>query len=209
MVKRSPAPSDRLFTIDEVTEAIAIVSILSGAAVAIIVPFIGARLERTRMAAQSREARTAEFRGLLDSAAQHLYEAWTLLYEAQQEAGRPLPRPDWANERLREISRRLADSVDQLNQDSIRIGLRTSAASPLAAAHHPAAGLVGGYEYDLRRFVESEEFERATPPIPRDGELLQTLNAFTEAVRAFAGVIDEATPPSSYPRETRESARAS
>jgi hypothetical protein len=41
--------SDRLSKIEEVTAAIAIVSILSGAAVAIIVPFISARLERSRM----------------------------------------------------------------------------------------------------------------------------------------------------------------
>jgi hypothetical protein len=39
-----------------VTEAIAIVGVLSGAAVAIVVPFISARLERSRIRQQGREA---------------------------------------------------------------------------------------------------------------------------------------------------------
>jgi hypothetical protein len=44
------------------TELLAIVSIVSGAAVAITVPFINARLERSRLEQQSRDARVEELR---------------------------------------------------------------------------------------------------------------------------------------------------
>lgn len=57
--------SDRQCKILEVTEAIAIVSVLSGAAVAIVVPFISARLERSRIRAQGREALRFTSYGLL------------------------------------------------------------------------------------------------------------------------------------------------
>jgi type II secretory pathway pseudopilin PulG len=140
------------------TEAIAIVSILSGAAVAIVVPFISARLERSRMKQQSREARTAELHALLDGAAQHLYEAWTILYEVEQ-VPRELPRPEWSDQQLRKLSDRLTEHVDTLSLDSIRISVRTSKRSPVTAAFYRARGPIDGYELEFRRFRESERRE--------------------------------------------------
>jgi hypothetical protein len=69
-------------------ELIAVVSIIAGAAVAIIVPFIGARLERSRFVEQSRQARMNELRDILDVTLQHLYVAGTILYEIQDESNR-------------------------------------------------------------------------------------------------------------------------
>jgi hypothetical protein len=65
-------------------EAVAIVSIVSGAAVAVLVPFISARLERTRLVQQSRDARFEELRGIFDDALQTLYVGWTIFYEIQE-----------------------------------------------------------------------------------------------------------------------------
>jgi hypothetical protein len=76
---RSPSTS--------MTEAIALAGMLSGAAVAILVPFISARLEGNRMEQQGRDARLEELRVILDGAVQRLYDAWTVLYEVEQGSG--------------------------------------------------------------------------------------------------------------------------
>jgi hypothetical protein len=85
------------------TELLAIVRIVSGAAVAITVPFINARLERSRLEQQSRDARAEELRALLDGAVQHLWKTWTILYEVSEEGRRDLPRPQWSDRRLRQL----------------------------------------------------------------------------------------------------------
>lgn len=183
--------SDRVLNISSgLTEAIAIVSILSGAAVAIVVPFISARLERSRMKQQSREARTAELHALLDGAAQHLYEAWTILYEVEQ-VPRELPRPEWSDQQLRKLSDRLTEHVDTLSLDSIRISVRTSKRSPVTAAFYRARGPIDGYELEFRRFRESERRELDKPPAPPTGEVQAKLGEFMEEIRAFAGVVDD------------------
>jgi hypothetical protein len=52
-----------------VAEAVAIVSVVSGAVVAVGVPFINARLERAKVIAQAEGARLDELRSVLDGAA--------------------------------------------------------------------------------------------------------------------------------------------
>jgi type II secretory pathway pseudopilin PulG len=175
-------------------EAIAIVSILAGAAVAIVVPFIGARLERSRLKEQGREARTAELQTVLEGAAQHLYEAWTILYEVDDEARRDLPRPKWSDQRLRKLAGRLTDHVDKLSLDSIRITVRRSKESPVSGAYYRAQRPIIAYELQLRQFSESERFDQEKPPPPPTTEVLHSLGAFLDTIREFADIVENPRP---------------
>jgi type II secretory pathway pseudopilin PulG len=110
---------------DDVTELLALVSIVSGAAVAVTVPFINARLERSRLEKQGRDARVEELRALLDGAVQHLRKTWTILYEVSEEGQRDLPRPQWSDGRLRQLGDELTTELDSVVEDGLRIKLRT------------------------------------------------------------------------------------
>jgi hypothetical protein len=73
-----------------VADPVAIIGILSGASVALGVPFINSRLERRRMEHQSRDARLSELRELLDDAVIHLFAGYNVLYLIGQERNRAL-----------------------------------------------------------------------------------------------------------------------
>ena len=170
-------------------DPVAIVSVVSGAAVAIGVPFINSRLERSRLEQQSRDARLGELRVLLDGAVQHLYDAWTTLFEIEQEAQQKLPRPEPSNDFLRRSGRRLTEQTDLVVQDGLRVRLRTPPGAAIAAVHQAAQDSIAGYERDYRRFLESERFEEETPPLPPPVDLSQATGSFIDEVRRFAGVV--------------------
>jgi hypothetical protein len=172
-------------------DPVAIVSIVSGAAVAIGVPFINARLERSRLEQQSRDARLGELRDLLDGAAQHLYRVWTIFYEIEQEVDRELPRPEWSDNRLRGSGTDVTEQTDVVVEDGIRIALRTEPGAAIVRAHGEAQRHVVTYELEYRRFLESERFHREKPP-PPPSELLPAMSNFMKEVRRFAGVVEGA-----------------
>ncbi len=188
-------------------DPVAIVSVVSGAAVAIGVPFINARLERSRLEQQSRDARLEELRVLLDGAVQHLYDTWTVLFELEQEAQRELPRRKRSNEFLHRSGGRLSEQTDVVIQDGLRIALRTPPEAGIGAVHRAAQDSIASFERDYRLFLESERFERETPPLPPTVELSQATGRFIDEVRVFVGVVagtprapdDRGTPPRRTP----------
>lgn len=173
-----------------VAEAIALVSVVSGAAVAILVPFIGARLERSRLVQQSRDVRLDELRGLLDDAVQNLYLAGTILYEILEETDRELPRPDWSDKRLLRLGQQLTEQTDVVNQNALRIKLRTPKGAAISAVHQDAVDAIALYEVHFRQFIESELREQEKPPPAPLEEVGTAAEELVAEVRTFAGVVE-------------------
>jgi hypothetical protein len=178
-----------------VAEAIAIVSIVSGAAVAVLVPFISARLERSRLVQQSQDARLEELRGILDAALQQLYVAATIFYEIQEwqmqkirEWQKQPLKPDW-EERISKHVSQLSEQVDKVNEQGLRIQLRTPQDAAIATAFSEAANHVLRYEVAFRHFFESESRQPEQVPPPPFNEMTVALARFLEEVRKFAGVV--------------------
>lgn len=185
---RTSRTSGRLSNNEGVTEAIAIVSILSGAAVAIVVPFINARLERSRIEEQSRRVRLEELRGLLDQSVQHLYDAWGLLFDIEQEAQKAIR----STTALRKLDATLTKQADVIVQDGLRINIRTPPDASIVTAHREAQDLFARYEAEYRRSPEVK-----LPPPPPTTAMSQAIAGFMEEIHAFVGVV----PPVSSTRK--------
>lgn len=163
-------------------------SIVSGAAVAVLVPFISARLERTRLVQQSRDARLEELRAILDEALQHLYVAATIFYEIH-EWQNETPEPKWSESWMSRHVSQLTEQTDNVNQDGLRIRLRTPDNAAIAAAHAGAAQIVLAYELTFRHFCEREPSRREElPPAPWN-EMGVAISKVLEEIRKFAGVV--------------------
>src|SRR6266511_6410602 len=95
-------------------DPVAIISIVSGATVAVTVPFISATLERRRLRWQTEMARMDELRTLLDTASVHMYEAWTVLYEIEQEFGPESAARVVSETRARALAESLTAKFDEV-----------------------------------------------------------------------------------------------
>lgn len=167
-----------------VADTVAIVSIVSGAAVAISVPFINARLERRRIDQQARESRLDELRALLDRATQHINTAWTTLYDIEQTAETELPAT-----RILEFGAELGKEVGVLVEDGLAIRLRTPDGSPIAWAHEDMQNVLSTYEVDYRRYVEEGGLDNnEIPPRSPTAQAAEAMTAFIKEVRAFVVV---------------------
>jgi hypothetical protein len=169
---------------EAMTELLALVSIVSGAAVAIVVPFVNSRLERDRLAAQGSAARHEELRGLLDDAVQHLWTTWTVFFEVAEEGRRPSPSP----ERLRELAAQLAKQVDVIVADTLRVKLRTPHGIGIVEAHERAQAIVLEHELALRHYLDSEDVGAERPPAPIT-QLSEAMGEFMDEIRTFVGVV--------------------
>jgi hypothetical protein len=187
-------------------ELIAVVSIIAGAAVAIIVPFIGARLERSRLVQQSRDARINELRDLLDATLQHLYVAGTILYEIQEESNH-----EWSDTRLDKLGVRLTEQTDVVHQDSIRIQLRISPDAAIAQSIIDGARIISQYELTYRLFLSDVENREQTKPPPSPvRDIWEVLSTLMRNVRAFAGIVQapDVTSPLISPQRVRHAPMA-
>lgn len=165
-------------------DTVAIVSIVSGAAVAIFVPFINATLERRRLDQQARESRLDELRAVLDRATRHVNTAWTTLYDMEQAVGTEPPV-----DRLLGFGTKLRKEVDVVVEDGLAIKLRTPDGSSIARAHEDLLNVLSLYEVDYRRFVEEGGLDNdEIPPRPPTGEASEAMTSFIKEVRAFVGV---------------------
>jgi hypothetical protein len=73
--------SETVLIMLSMANVVAIISVLSTALVAIAIPFINARLERRRLAWQSKQAQVDELRRFLDDATLRIQEATVVLWE--------------------------------------------------------------------------------------------------------------------------------
>jgi hypothetical protein len=148
-------------------DAVAIVSIVSGATVAIAVPFINAMLERRRLRWQSEKARFDELRALLDAAIVHAYEAWTVVYEWEQVEGQKDPQSaEWSPERLRALASSMTAKFDEVQRDQFRIDVRLPTGSPITEKHFRMRDLLMRCEAQYTRYVAGGGPEqRLEPPV--------------------------------------------
>jgi acyl-CoA reductase-like NAD-dependent aldehyde dehydrogenase len=126
-----------------VADAVAIISVLSSAAVAISVPFINAWLERQRLRYQTSQERFAELRTLLDQSAERLTETQTVLVELlSQGLGKPTRR-EGAKQRLTELA-------IEVFQDNARLALRLGGDHRIYQAHSEAMSVLHKAEAEQR-----------------------------------------------------------
>jgi hypothetical protein len=114
-----------------VTAAVAIISVVSTAVVAISVPFINAWLERQRLRYQGTQERFAELRTLLDEAAQRLTEGHTVLVQLISAA---------AGKSGKGVENRLTELAVEVFEDNTRLALRLGGGHRLHQAHAEAMG---------------------------------------------------------------------
>jgi hypothetical protein len=175
---------------EAVAETIALVSIVAGAAVAVLVPFISARLEQSRLTEQRENARFEELRGLLDDAVKHLLAVRNLLLDIEGESKREPPRPEWSESRLLQLVTQLSEQTGVMSEDDLRMRLRLPEGSAIYDAYRDAKKLIGDYERKLRAFSDNERREQEKPPAPpRDG-VDDAIGALIAAIRDFVGVVE-------------------
>jgi hypothetical protein len=190
-------------------DAVAIVSIVAGATVAIAVPFINAMLERRRLRWQSETARFDELRALLDAAIVHAYEAWTVVYEWEQVEGQKDPQSaEWSPKRLRALASAMTAKFDEVQRDQFHINVRLPAGAPITEKHLRMRDVLIRCEFQYTRYVEGGGPEqRLKPPVrlPAAGLVPSTdegtaateegraaLSEFMNEVRSFVGATSEA-----------------
>lgn len=172
-------------------DRIAVVSILAGAAVAIGVPFINARLEGDRIEQQTQEARLDELRELLDGSLVHLWDAWGLMFDFQDLAGTDGPPP---REQLIAIQKAVTRQVDVVTKDKLRLSIRVPTNSPLLTAHEVALSALLEYETHARTYLRTgvpgnvEKSETYTTLHNAMNQLTEGMGSFQQAVREFVSV---------------------
>jgi hypothetical protein len=132
-------------------EAIALVSVASGATVAVAVPYINARLERSKLRAQSHAARLDELRATLDeavialSSAQSASEVAERSVEAAQHSRATASRRAVATQEIDA----LRAATDRVERDAQLLGVRLGAASDPVRAYESARRALRDIEHEL------------------------------------------------------------
>jgi hypothetical protein len=169
-------------------DLVALVSIVSGATVAIGGHFINAGLERQRIKLQVADARLQELGELLDGSVQHFWAAYRTLF-AIREAPQP-GDPEWSPERMRERGVELDEHVRQVVADALRIGIRTPADAEITMAHDDANRIIRVYEAEYREYLDHDLADEKSPPRPPDRELFDAMGVFRRSIRRYVGVVE-------------------
>jgi hypothetical protein len=172
---------------------IALVSVVSGAVVGLTVgfgvPLMSARLERQRVKQQSVDARLDELRQVLDSAVQHLFEGYGILYLIHEERRKELNGAEWSPKRLRELGEKLTEEAHLCAEHGLRVDIRTAKDSELSKAQRVANQFFLHYEAVFRRYLDRDLLDEEKPPRPPDNEAFEAILRFQEEIRAFVGVV--------------------
>jgi hypothetical protein len=126
-----------------VADAVAIVSVVSGATVAITVPLISSVLERQRLRWQDNQARLDELRGIVDTTLGQMARVADLIFDVQQETSTPTAKMPV---RLAEISAGLTEAYAAIKAHGLQIGLRLGPKDDIAAAHNAIELIVADVE---------------------------------------------------------------
>jgi hypothetical protein len=153
--------------------AVAIVSVVATSMVAILVPFINARLERRRLDHAGLQAREEDLRRLLDEAGVHLGAALAVLFDLAPSTVRG---PD-DKEQAR---RALPDKVDESVRDGIRLALRVRSEHPVSVSHKRAREVIFKSEYGVRPKREVTDGDV--------GEFTDAIKEFQEECRCLFGL---------------------
>ena len=189
--------------------AVAIISVVSTAIVAVTVPFISARLERGRLAWQSKQRQLDELRRLLDAAMLRIQEATVVLDEILDV---PFPQgPPRTMDRLVTMERSALSEDDlsrigaftdryerrfqEITQDQTRINLRLGPDDSVTRAHSEATRQLLAFR---QRTAAFSDLAGGAPMVTvswtlEQREILAHLNGtFADEVRAFFGSVRSA-----------------
>ena len=156
-----------------VADPIALVSVLSGAAVAISVPWITSTLERRRLREQVSEARVDELRAVLDLAAVTLDQAvsalprWEVLL--QDERGS-----------LAAVYGDSRKALEAVSAQAERLAIRVGEASPVFTSYDAARNVLWKLHHELIAAEALSKIE-ALSEIKQEAETLKRLNPATNA----------------------------
>lgn len=165
-------------------DSIAIISVVSGAVVAVTVPLISSALERLRLRSQLRESRIDELRAVLDQAAIALDEAraglptWEVL--AQEQRSQVAAYAD---------SRKALSAVGAQGE---RIAVRLGEYSPLFTSYEHARAALGRLHHRLiaeEALGKIPGIDETSPRIDpdKDSDYVASRRAFREAARQIVG----------------------
>lgn len=124
------------------SSVVALVSVITSAAVAISVPILSAHLERARGATQLRLARLDEFRAVADAASLALARAEEALHDADLavelscKRGADPERSSRADAALEHARVSVSGVHQALHRTAVRLGWSSSPATVYGAAHH-------------------------------------------------------------------------
>ena len=152
-------------------DAVAIVSVAATSAVAIAVPFISARLERSRLRHAAYQAQVDELRRLLDECAAHLTEALSLLWD--------LSLPEITDEKRAAARSALPAKVDQLVSDSVRLGMRLGDDHEIRRKHETAQ----------HEFIRIEQHQRSKPGVLDHAGVTAFTNTLMDYTGACASLL--------------------
>jgi hypothetical protein len=164
-----------------VADPVAIISVVSGATVAMVVPFISARLEQHRLQQQRLQERFAELRTLIDGAAERLIEGQTVWSRMMAIAHADAPGE------LANLGTRFTELAVDVFRDHTRLSLRLGNDHELVAAHREAQS----------RLHEAEARWRTqrTPPGPvANADFGEATRRFLRAAHEIVAVLADAQP---------------
>jgi hypothetical protein len=168
-----------------VADAVAIVSIVSGATVAIAVPFINAVLERQRLQWQGNQSRLDELRTVVDATLGEMVRANELLYDLASPGYSRAPDAPPKRELALELTQRY-ESVKTLGT---RIGLRVGSEDPIARAHGKVLSILANAEVIVVGAVSSKDEETPSELWKSHSALGMSIHEFQEVVRDLLGPI--------------------
>ena len=169
---------------------VAIVSVVSGATVAITVPFINAVLERQRLRWQGNQARLDELRGLVDAAVGDMVRAhdliWDIATAVDAQADDETPDP-----RLGELSAELTKTYVAVKTLATRIGLRLGSEDEVAAAANDVEMTLAMADADVAQPLQRGERIDTGPLWSQRDSLGKGIGIFQDRVRDLIGPVRE------------------
>ncbi len=171
-------------------DTVAIVSIVSGATVAIAVPFINAVLERQRLRWQGNQARLDDLRAIVDSTVGDMVRAHDLIWDIATEAGKhgddQAPDPE-----LRRLGGELTATYEAVKTLGTRIGVRLGAGDDVVVAHLGVESILADAEIAVSHALhQGEQIPTETLWSSRN-ELGLAVGRFQASVRDLIGPIRE------------------
>jgi hypothetical protein len=158
-----------------VADPVAIISVVSGATVAVTVPFISARLEQHRLREQRTQERFAELRTLLDGAAERLIESQTIWSRMMAVAHKG------ASGELAELGERFTELAVEVFHDGTRLFLRLGEDHEVVTAHRDAQSCLHAAEGLWRT-------ERKPPGMKENGKFGEATGRFLSGARRIVAV---------------------
>ena len=134
-----------------------------------------------------------ELRTLLDTASVHMYEAWTVLYEIEQEFGPESAARVVSETRARALAESLTAKFDEVMRDELRIQVRLPDRASVTEKHRAMRSLLQTAEYNYRHYVEGGGPNAGQPPdLPSTSLGSAAIGDFMNEVRGVIGATSEA-----------------